>query len=569
MRLPSQPQSPIPSSLRQQLAGFALLCLSTLGLGYLLLQFWWPFASLVSWLLVIGVVLGYQAVVLWRSLPLNHREGESGLLPYLEMTTTLALIRGILFGLLAGFAVLRSPPGCFQASEHAYSTLREWAPGLLYVGSCLVNLLEAYLACRIPHGVTLLNKKLDVHLDVLALLIASAVGVVYKQLPGLYILVPLIHGLFIVGIWWRERRRWPIYELPFSLTRCLVIWIQKGFLCIALWPTSSGWQIEPLALLLMAFWVIRVTQDWLIVSGVLKLTSPLYQRAARLADLVAAWAPLGLRMVVVVNVLNWLSSFFAGGILLAAKYPEHIWVVVLCLLPLMLIRLLILAVFALGLAGRIVAAVLLLLALLGYDAPSNITFLICVVALLHLGTGRLSWWTENRWLTRLVGGPLQEELHAAADYANRKSWRAPMPLGRPIKVLVGLVTLLVISLPYVQMAHFFWLLATMPTVAGGQPDQAFIINRLSSSLAYQVPFKLAQLALTAFYLVHAIRNASAMQAIRIILGVGSFFLSVVAMPIYYYLYIWRDRPPAWALARSTDSEARSQDTLDSGSSNLE
>ena len=47
-----------------------------------------------------------------------------------------------------------------------------------------------------------------------------------------------------------------------------------------------------------------------------------------------------------------------------------------------------------------------------------------------------------------------------------------------------------------------------------------------------------------------IRNTTASESIRIILGIGVFFLPFIAMPVYYYLYIWRDQPPSWARKES-------------------
>jgi hypothetical protein len=60
---------------------------------------------------------------------------------------------------------------------------------------------------------------------------------------------------------------------------------------------------------------------------------------------------------------------------------------------------------------------------------------------------------------------------------------------------------------------------------------------------------LLQFVLMAFYLVHVIKNTNASETVRIILGIGCFFLPFIAMPIYYYLYIWREEPPEWAVAQ--------------------
>jgi hypothetical protein len=53
-----------------------------------------------------------------------------------------------------------------------------------------------------------------------------------------------------------------------------------------------------------------------------------------------------------------------------------------------------------------------------------------------------------------------------------------------------------------------------------------------------------------FYLIRVIKNTTASETVRIILGVGMFFAGFIAMPTYYYLYIWRDQPLGWALDQS-------------------
>jgi hypothetical protein len=55
-----------------------------------------------------------------------------------------------------------------------------------------------------------------------------------------------------------------------------------------------------------------------------------------------------------------------------------------------------------------------------------------------------------------------------------------------------------------------------------------------------------------FYLVHVAKNSAAEESVRLVLGLGFFFMTVVAMPVYYYLYIWREAPPHWAAAETVE-----------------
>ena len=54
------------------------------------------------------------------------------------------------------------------------------------------------------------------------------------------------------------------------------------------------------------------------------------------------------------------------------------------------------------------------------------------------------------------------------------------------------------------------------------------------------------MGLTAFYLIHVIKNDLAIEAVRVILGVGVFYLPFFAIPLYYLIYIWPDETPKWA-----------------------
>ncbi len=66
---------------------------------------------------------------------------------------------------------------------------------------------------------------------------------------------------------------------------------------------------------------------------------------------------------------------------------------------------------------------------------------------------------------------------------------------------------------------------------------------------------LLQFVLMAFYLIHVIKNSKAADTVKIILGIGCFFMPFIAMPVYYYIYIWLEAPPAWALQVQEEKNA--------------
>ena len=59
-----------------------------------------------------------------------------------------------------------------------------------------------------------------------------------------------------------------------------------------------------------------------------------------------------------------------------------------------------------------------------------------------------------------------------------------------------------------------------------------------------------EVGLLIFYLIHTIKNSKASDALRIALGLGHLFLSLVSMLIYYCLYLWREIPTEWVAAKT-------------------
>lgn len=125
-----------------------------------------------------------------------------------------------------------------------------------------------------------------------------------------------------------------------------------------------------------------------------------------------------------------------------------------------------------------------------------------------------------------------------------------MKLNKPVKILVGLGTLWFAIYPFLFMV--VWLM-----MVGG------IFFMSDNSRASEFPFPMIpffaifplhictiflSFILMAFYLIHVIKNTTGNETVRIILGLGNFFMPFLSMPIYYYLYIWSENPPDWALA---------------------
>jgi hypothetical protein len=61
---------------------------------------------------------------------------------------------------------------------------------------------------------------------------------------------------------------------------------------------------------------------------------------------------------------------------------------------------------------------------------------------------------------------------------------------------------------------------------------------------------LLQMAASVFYLIHIIKNKNGMDILRILSAIGAFYMPYIALPFYYFVYIWPDKTPGWALEKS-------------------
>ncbi len=121
-----------------------------------------------------------------------------------------------------------------------------------------------------------------------------------------------------------------------------------------------------------------------------------------------------------------------------------------------------------------------------------------------------------------------------------------MTLNKTAKTAVGLGTLWVLIYPVLFIGFMFLSMMAFERADSPLPFDSFgLIFPLHCLTA------IIMLGLIGFYLTHIIKNTGASETARIILGIGVFFMPYIAMPFYYYLYIWRAEPPEWALAMKT------------------
>ncbi len=126
-----------------------------------------------------------------------------------------------------------------------------------------------------------------------------------------------------------------------------------------------------------------------------------------------------------------------------------------------------------------------------------------------------------------------------------------MRISKPIKILIGLLTAWIFIYPF--LFFFAWLFFVFGIASASNSTNSgygFI-----PIIAFPIFFILVcsafiQLGLQLFYFIHIILNKSGNDVVRVVFAIGMFLLQFIAMPIYYFVYILPENPPAWALAPS-------------------
>ena len=288
------------AGLRWQWLIVAALYTAVLWAGYRFMQTVWPPAAAMQWLAIAAATMVVQMAILWWTLPYNHSLSTPTLFPFLGYANAMTLARGLLTCLLAGFLFGPQPAG-----------LLAWAPAVLYTLERLIDFFDGYVA-RVTRRETRLGGILDIEFDGLGILIAVGSAIQYGKLPLWYLILGLGRQLFVLGIWLRQRRHKPVYDLTASDHRRLIAGFQTGFISVVLWPIWSA-QITMLAGYLFAIPLIfSFGRDWLVVSGAIDADSARYQAARRNAKrIVEGWLPLAARLVgaMLAILLLWQAAF--------------------------------------------------------------------------------------------------------------------------------------------------------------------------------------------------------------------------------------------------------------------
>lgn len=326
------------------------------------------------WLVTTLGVQGYVWIMLLRHLGENHPPGEPHLYPNLGLGTRITLARGSLIALLAGCFLL--PPDDAAAC---------WIAGALYLPAVVADFLDGYAARRTGH-VTRLGEVLDMRLDALGLLAASAVAVRFGRLPAVYLAAGASYYLFNAALWAIRRLGLPVHEVrPWTGAR-VIAGFQMGTVAAALLPPVDAGICAIAAILYLIPLLGGFIRDWLIVCGY--LTNAVFETARMgryLKTALLDWLPV---------ILRW-----GAALGLAAGGPDSAGTALETTARGMAAFFL-----ATGVMARTAAAGAVFLIGSGFDAdPLEVVILSAALLLMMTGSGRFSLWKpEDRFLLRKV-----------------------------------------------------------------------------------------------------------------------------------------------------------------------
>ncbi|OGO63617.1 MAG: hypothetical protein A2030_03155 [Chloroflexi bacterium RBG_19FT_COMBO_50_10] len=133
-----------------------------------------------------------------------------------------------------------------------------------------------------------------------------------------------------------------------------------------------------------------------------------------------------------------------------------------------------------------------------------------------------------------------------------------MRINKPIKILLGVLTAWVAIYPLLSVSVWlFFIFSVINTENQTNPDENLALFLLMFFMFLIFISSFLELGLKAFYTVHIILNKSGNDIVRTISGVLMLFFSFIAMPVYYFIYIFPDTPPKWALASNSGREITS------------
>ncbi|MBI5589728.1 MAG: CDP-alcohol phosphatidyltransferase family protein [Deltaproteobacteria bacterium] len=342
----------------------------------------WPAEVVLQWLLQAFVVLSYVHFQLFSNLGQNHPPTTRELRPSLGVANGITLARGLGASCLAGFFMLPSKSLLSGASWI------QWTPGLLYLSIGCADFVDGFWA---RHTLTesVLGQRLDVEIDAMGLLAASALAVRMNRLPLFYLMVGASYYLYKLGIRYRYKRGRIVLPLKDRIQARIAAGLNMGFVGVALLPVFAEKVLSPAACFFAMPLIAGFAWDWLVVSA--RLTDDAAHRMQKILDLAVGIAPLLVRLALLVwgPAVTWT---------IYKSLPAATALAVLCLWTMMVLG-------WLGRTAALIAACWLTHAASPGNAPQVLILALSAsLVLLILGSGLWSWWKpEDVLLSRKAG----------------------------------------------------------------------------------------------------------------------------------------------------------------------
>lgn len=124
-----------------------------------------------------------------------------------------------------------------------------------------------------------------------------------------------------------------------------------------------------------------------------------------------------------------------------------------------------------------------------------------------------------------------------------------MNVSKPVKILVGFLTAFAVLFPFVIAPAFMMFFMFSPGFSFFDPQsisnpydlQKTMFPMMMVLYPLMMCFSLVHLGLQIFYIIHEIKNKALNDTYRILFAIGTFLLPYVAMPIYFFAYLWKDK----------------------------
>lgn len=121
-------------------------------------------------------------------------------------------------------------------------------------------------------------------------------------------------------------------------------------------------------------------------------------------------------------------------------------------------------------------------------------------------------------------------------------------LGKPAKVVLGIVSLWPVIYLFVFMAFFFiqfFGVFSRPLVSPQPVDTIAAFHLFRTFFILQLLAMVVIIALTALYIIDVFRNDRVTPDRKVLWAIILFMGGMLAMPVYWYLFVWREpeRPP--------------------------